>query len=233
MFVPAFGLLIANPLAGAILVDAIPEVFWRFFFMLPVPLCFGLLVAGLIQVLPSVLRSRSAVLSAAAVAAAVAVFVATVSTVTFSPANVGFAWKPPTGWKLDEATVASLGPSLSSLSGKTVLADESVAVTLALMDPTVKVVAQRSQNTLTAFSVLGDRATGDRRVRAQAVAGGLTDSPIYVRDFSRVLRDDADAVVVRTSVLWLIDPLLAKSGKEWRRAGGDSLLTVYVSGAGT
>jgi hypothetical protein len=95
MFVPAFGLLIANPLAGAILVGAVPEVFWRFYLVLPVPLCFGLLVAGLIQVLPTVLRSRSAGLSAAAAAVFVAVFIAMVSTVRFSSANMGFRWKSP------------------------------------------------------------------------------------------------------------------------------------------
>lgn len=232
MFVPAFALLIANPATGSVLIRAVPVVFWRFYFVLPVPLCFGLLVAGLIRVLPTVLRSRSAVFSAAAAAVFLAVFIATVSTVTFSSANVGFRWKAPTAWKLDPAIVGSVGPSLPSLSGTTVLADESAAVTLALVDPSEKLIVQRAANTQNAFLVLGRAAEGEKRVRAQAVAGGLTDSPLYVQAFSRVLHEDADAVVVRTAVLWLIEPLLAKNGDEWRRVGGDDQLTVFIKGNG-
>jgi hypothetical protein len=229
MFVPAFALLIANPITGSVLLRAVPEVFWRFYFVLPVPLCFGLLVAGLIRVLPSVLRSRSAVFSAAASAVFLAVFVASVSLVTFSPANVGFRWKSPTAWKLDTQTVAALGPMLPELSGKTVLADQSAAVTLALMDPTIKLVGQRSANTLAAFTSIGDQAEGERRVRAQAVAGGLTDSPIYLNAFSQVLRENVNAVVVSTPAVWLTEPLLARSVNEWREVGGDDLLTIYTN----
>lgn len=229
MFVPAFAVLVANPLSGGLLVRAVPDVFWRFYFVLPIPLCFGLLVAGVIRVLPALLRSRRAVLTAGIAAVLLAVFIASVSLVTFSPGNVGFRWKSPTAWKLDEPTVAALGPMLPQLSGKTVLADQSAAVTLALMDPTITLVGQRSANTLTAFTSIGDRAEGVRRVRAQAVAGGLTDSPIYLKAFSQVLPENVNVVVVSTPARWLVEPLLARSVDGWRDIGGDDLLTVYTN----
>jgi hypothetical protein len=232
MFVPAFALLIANPVNGSILVHAVPDVFWRFYFVLPVPLSFGLVAVALVRSVPRLALHRWPAVSGAVALILVAVFAATVSKVTFSPANVGFHWKSPTAWKLDEATVASLGPSLPNLSGKTVLADETAAVELALIDPSIRLVTQRGQNTLVAFSLLGKPAEGQARVRAQAVASGLTDSQVFVREFLRELQDNADALVVRTSVLWLVEPLLVKSGETWRRVGGDSLLTVYVRSGG-
>jgi hypothetical protein len=228
MFVPMFALLIANPLAGTVLFRAVPEVFWRFYFVLPIPLCFGLVFAGLVSVPTPLLRRGRGLLTVSVVAGFLVVFVGSASLATFSAGNVGFRWKSPTAWKLDPGRVGALGPMLPELRGRTVLADESTAPILALMDSTVRVLAQRSQNTLTAFTAIGDRAEGDRRVRAQVVAAGLSDAPVYTEAFSQVLREDPGAVIVSTPTLWLIEPLLAQDGAKWTRSGGDQLLTLFT-----
>jgi hypothetical protein len=57
----------------------------------------------------------------------------------------------------------------------------------------------------------------------------LTDSPGYLKAFSRVLRAQADVIVASTPARWLVEPLLARSTDGWREIGGGDLLTVYTN----
>jgi len=232
LFAPVFVILVANPVLGGLLYRAVPDVYWRFYYLLPIPLCCGLLVAALAQAISAPGRARYAAAKAVAAAVLVVAFAVTVSLATFSPANVGFSWKKPAAWKLDAPTVASLGPSLPALSGRRVLADEPAAVALALIDPSIHVLAQRPPNTLVAFALAGRLEDGQARVQAQAVAAGATASAPDLAAFSRVIASGADAVVVRTGAVETVEPLLASSGGTWRRIGSDGLYTIYLKQVG-
>ncbi len=232
LFAPLFLLFVANPLAGGLLYGAVTDVYWRFFYLLPVPLCSGLLVALLVRAVAAVRRGDGGVVMPAAGAALgvalVAAFVLTVSVTTLSKDNVGFGFKSPTAWKLDAATLKSIGPSLAALKGKRVLADETASVALALVDPSIRVVAQRPANTLVEFTLGGRPAEGRARVTAQNVVAGADASAQDLRTLGHVLSQDADAVVVRTTADGVLQALLAATRAPWRRIGGDSLYTVYV-----
>ncbi len=227
-FVPVFLLFVANPLSGGLLFGAVPDVYWRFAFLLPVPLGAGLAVAALPRALASSGATRPRAARAAGAAVVVAVFALTFGMTTMSADNAGFTWKGPAAWKLDPQVLASLDPWLPEISGRVVLADEQAAVALTLADPSVRVVVQRPPNTLISFVVAGRHEEGVRRLDAQAVVAGASASAADVAALREVLTGDVDVVVVRTAAEDIVAGVLSERAGEWRRLGGDALYAVWV-----
>ena len=227
-FVPVFLVFVANPLSGGLLFGVVPDVYWRFAFLLPVPLGAGLAVVALVRALSPAGAPRARAVRGVGAAGLVAAFVLTFGLTTMSPDNAGFRWKSPAAWKLDHEVLTSLDPWLPALSGRTVLADEPVAVALTLADPSVRMVAQRPPNTLISFAVSGRFDEGRRRVRAQSVVAGASDSAADVAALRQVLAGDADVVVVRAGAEDLVAGVLTERNGVWRRLGGDAVYSVWV-----
>jgi hypothetical protein len=227
-FVPVFLIFVANPLSGGLLFAAVPDVYWRFAFLLPVPLGAGLVVVALARALSPSGASRARAIRAVGAAGLIAVFVLTFGITTMSPDNAGFTWKSPAAWKLDPRVLTSLDPWLPAVSRRTVLADEPVAVALTLADPSVRMVAQRPPNTLGSFVMAGHHDEGSRRVRAQSVVAGASAEAADVAALREVLAGDVDVVVVRTAAERLVAGVLVELDGDWRRMGGDAEYSVWV-----
>jgi hypothetical protein len=224
--VPVLLVLVANPVSGGLLYAAVPGVFWRFAYLLPVPLCAGLLVVAVAQAF-SVGPARTRVVRAGVAAAFAVVFAATVTLTTVSPGNMGFSWKSPSAWKLDAATVAALDPWLPQLAGRRVLTDEPAAVALCLADPSARALCHRPQVTLLSFAVDGRLEDGLARVRAQRVVAGASDEAGDVAAFAHVSHD-ADAILARTGAAPLVRSALAREDAAWREAGSDAGFTLFL-----
>jgi hypothetical protein len=224
-FVPTFFLLVANPLSGKLLYASVPAVFWRFAYLLPVPLCAGLIVAGVANALASVPR-RARLLCVGVATVFCVVFAVSMSLTTVSPGNLGFSWKSPTAWKLDQATLGALDPWLPELRGRNVLTDEPTAVTLSLADPSVRTLCHRPQTTLLSFALDERLDDGLARVGAQRIVAGASDAPADVAAFEEVA-DDADAVLARNPAAPLVRSVLEKDTR-WREAGSDTSFTLFL-----
>jgi hypothetical protein len=227
--VPAFLLLVGNPLSGPLLYSGIPDVFWRFSFFLPVALCAGLLVTAIADTFAGPMPpDRIRLLRGCLAAGLIALFAFTVTTTTLSPDNYGFSWKRPTEWKLDRSASASVGPWLTQLSGRRVLADEATAVALCLMDPEGRALVQRPACTLQSFGLADRFDQGLQRVGAQRVAAGTSDAPKDLTAFRTVVASEADAVIVRKSAEALVRDLLKQDGATWSRGGSDGSYTLFL-----
>jgi len=239
---PAFLVLIANPLSGSMLKGLVPDVYWRFAFYLPVPLCVGLLLAGMTQAVAHVAAScgrtpscsdtgrRARASSVARILCVVGLLIAlvlTTSSTTISPGNEGFTWKRPGAFKLDPGAVSFLAPALDCLAGRDVLAETEIVIPLALMERSTRFVAERAQNTILIFAAAGRLSEGSRRLQAQAVVVGsdLTESGrAALRD---QLQRGVDAVIIRNCVYSTVMPVLEAAG-DWRVGHRDPHRTVLI-----
>jgi hypothetical protein len=151
--VPPFGPLIMK------LVQ--PGAFWRLVLALPVPLCFGLLVASVFDTrerpTASVVRRVFVGLAMVTVFAAIKV-----------PAGDYSHLSWPQAAKLDPSTLPVAEElAKAAPAGAVVLSPESVAVSLGLMRPDIRFISGRQMDTLHIFLNAHRAAEGQARVLAQ------------------------------------------------------------------
>jgi hypothetical protein len=207
-----------NPISGPrVLRIVTPANYWRFAYLLPLPLCAGLVVTCVVP--PGSLARRAS--GAAALL--------TIAWAFESPALLQSPHPTLTGYKLppSELTFASIAlPHLRP--GDRVLAPEQVVSTFALLDPTLRFVAGRSIETPGLFRTAGRAEEGARRVGAQRIVsqGTVTDEgQAGLRDaVGRRLR----AVVTLPSLEPVVVPLLQDAGGQWTVAARDTTYTLFL-----
>lgn len=169
--VTALVVLFTNPFTGPLWIDAVqPGAYWRVAFLFPVPLCVGLLGAGLFALHEA--GSRTPLRLAVVSLGLVAVVTSFALEARTASGRIGaLAWKAPWQTRLPSGTARFARLAAPELAGRDVLAGQGMAWMLALLEPTARFEAVRALDTLHLFRNAGREAEGARRVRAAHWAG--------------------------------------------------------------
>jgi hypothetical protein len=219
-------LLALNPLAADFWMKHIlPANYWRLAYLLPLPWCFGLLARLFSPVYWAVPVRRKTV---ALVASLLLFGVISFRYVTLPNGRYVFA-KPIDGPKLRTNDVRFLSQCAPSLHGQSLLAPEPVAVTAALLDPTVQLECGRQYETYQVFSLAHRPAEGLRREIAQRAVWSKKNDPRYEAAFIAACHDGVDRVIVPDSLLPRVQPYMQASGENWQPALHADGLNLFVA----
>jgi hypothetical protein len=201
---------ILNPLTGRWIMDIVTSgSYWRFVYLLPLPLCAGLVVRCFV---PGTLRFRpSTRLAGGILTLAMAVYAFHASVFANCPLKPVWAYKLPRDEELLARKVARhLG------EGALVLAPQEPAWVMALLNPSLRFVSIRIPETLHVFRNVNRAEEGVRRVDAQGLVTDGQATPGRLEAIGQILRRGLDAIVVTPRALPTLTGVLDKEGRRWR-----------------
>jgi hypothetical protein len=215
---------VLNPVTGPWVMTVVtPASYWRFMYLLPVPLCAGLVVCCF---LPRPCRfGRFARISGGLL---------TVAAVTYAYESSSLAechFKQVSDYKLPENEMILARKSAQHLgSGFVVLAAEDPAWVMSLLDPSLRFPSIRARETIHVFRNGNRTKEGIQRVEAQQLITDGQLAPERLESLRNVLRRGVDAMVVTAQAYPLIEGLLATEGWRWRVAEETSQYSLIVLG---
>jgi len=191
--------LFLSPVAAEILLPLIqPGAYWRLIYLLPIPLCFGMLVSNFSDL--SKLRCLSGH-KKIAIAAASALTALSFEGASFIPSDSqsGIVFKSAGTYRFPGAEMEFAASIKEQVTGRHVLAPERISHVLPLISPTIRLHAARAFQTKFTFSAYGHALEGEQRVSAQRA---VTSCVSGARDWGAVLQaieKGVDAIIIATS----------------------------------
>ncbi len=219
--------LVANPIAGSVLIDLVqPGGFWRLAYLFPVTWCAGLLATALFANAgrPGASASGHRVRAAVAICTLAMVAISFPGTVFDSPTRWHGAWD----YKFAPRPLKFARMALPHLAGRHLLAPPSLSI-LSMLDPTIKLEVGRDFQTLHAFRNLDREIDGKRRVRAQEVVNGEPVTDLRGRALAFSLRNGVDAVItLRGTRQKNVERRLDAHPSDWRIAVKNRDFLLYL-----
>ena len=203
---------VLNPLAGRWVMKMVtPASYWRFIYLLPLPLCAGLLVRCF---LPGPSRfGRVARVGGGLLTLAVTIYAYQASALADCQFKRVWAYKlPKNELILARKSAQHLG------SRAVVLAAEDPAWVMSLLDPSLRFSSIRALETVHVFKNGKRTEEGIQRVQAQRLVTDGERAPERLEALRQVLRRGVDAMVVTAQAYPSITGLLEDENRRWRVA---------------
>ena len=208
-----------NPLTGPYWLQMVmPGSYWRFLYLLPLPLCFGLLACCL----PSrrTFRRKQAV--------GLLVLLSTLFAVqhtVLSPQQI--LYKQPLDYKFDRTLLSFTQGVRERVEGRNVLATKEITTVLPLLSPTVRLEAARTGPAYY-FGEAGRPEEGERRTLALLYVMGGTDTSEAEAAFLESIRRGVDAVILSNKMTPAITASLARHNVNSDTAYQDDSYTLLL-----
>jgi hypothetical protein len=214
----ALCLTFANQLLGPWWMEVLkPGSYWRLAYLFPLPLCAGLMAVPASAALGA--RRVGVVRAAVAAAAALAMFAAYRAPVLSETAGTTF--KAAGEYKFRAAELQFARRVATRVAARNVLASENMVAVLALLDPSARLEAGRSQETLHLFRNAGMAAEGERRVAAQRLVTTGVRSPDGDAALLRSLHGGVDAIILEPAAVPAVLELLGRGSARWQEVERD------------
>ncbi len=188
-----FVVIFTNPLLGPIWIKLVqPASYFRFAYLFPVPWCAGLVV-GVLP--PRGFGSRSWLLGAGVVALSVLAVAGAYNSSVLFPYRWA-TYKMPFEYKFRPNQLAFVRRINPLMNNRNLLVPRNLYAVLALLNPSVKLEAARSNETIHLFSEVGQKQEGLRRVAAQDLTNTCKRTSERDAAFLRSLENGVNAVIV-------------------------------------
>jgi len=215
-------ILCINPIVAPFWMRTIfPASYWRLLYLLPLPWCSGLLAGILCR---SFGNRRLAV--GFAVFAIFSLLFSYRSSVLASTNEI--TWKSPGELKLPLQELAFLRSAAPYLHARNLLAPENVAMTAALLDPTIRLECGRQFETVHVFSNAGQKYEGLRRADAQNLVTAGRNSSQERAAFACSIQHGVDAVVLTQRAFHALPGLMLSVPGRWMEAIEDSGYVLFL-----
>ena len=203
---------VLNPLTGRWIMKIVtPASYRRFVYLLPVPLCAGLVVRCFV---PGTMRFRASV---RLVGGVLTLATAALAYRTSALADVQF--KPVWAYKLPTSETILARKSARRLGhGAVVLAPHEPAWVMSLLDPSLRLVSVRTAEIPHVFRNANRVEEGAQRVEAQKLVTEGEATPERMEAFLQILRQGLDAIVVTTRAFPTLARVLDENNLHWRVA---------------
>ena len=201
---------VLNPLTGRwVMAIVTPASYWRFIYVLPLPLCAGLIVRCFVSGkmrFPVFARLTGGILTLTATAYAYR-----------APVFIDCQPKPVTAYKLPlNETILARKSALISGVAQIVLAPEEPAWVMSLMNPSLRFVSIRIPEALHVFRNANRALEGEQRVAAQGLVTDGEATPERLQALREVLRRRLDAIVLTPQAFRVLAGVLESEKRPWR-----------------
>ena len=201
---------VLNPLTGRWVMQIVTSgSYWRFVYVLPLPLCAGLIVRCFV---PGANRFRTFARMAGGI-----LTLATTAYAYKAPVFVDCRLKPVTAYKLPQNEAILARKSARHLGhGAIVLAPEESAWVMSLMNPSLRFVSIRIPEALHVFRNANRAQEGAQRVAVQGLVTDGQATPERMEALREVLRRRLDAIVLTSQAFPALARVLEKEKRPWR-----------------
>jgi len=212
-------ILCFNSLLGRFWMEQVlPGSYWRFVYLLPLPLCSGFIFFGFTKLLVQFRKNRRMVI----LPLVALIMVSAITIASFKQTSVKFSstyHKDPFEYNFDPNILHFSKAVQSKLDHKLVLAPVDVVCVIELLNPTIKMEATRS--TLHFFVEENLPEEGKKRVNAQKLIEQGIRNDEAEQDLNQTLKDGVQYIIVSKVNTPIIQTILNEQHFDWALLNAD------------